>query len=416
MTSPLTSPFTSTPVFRPNTHRMHRTQRGLVALGLCMAATLACGQTSSPATAQAPWGSASASSQRQPAASSPAPASASPAPSARDIGNQVREALRQGIDPKQPPRSVTIEIPPPRKAANGRSAQATPAAAATPAPSPARPPISMAPLPPIHVPPGAIPNPLLSRQLRAQAATQAAQAPTSVPPPWDYSGAKGPQAWGQLHPSYRLCSQGQRQSPIALDDNTTLQGPAQAIGVQYSPSSASVLHTGRTLQVDVSGANSIEVRGATYRLQQILFHHPSEERINGKTAAMSAQLMHRNAEGQWAVVVVLLEPGEASAAINRIWTYLPLEVGDRVQIPAERLEPAGLLPQDMRYYQYLGSLTTPPCTEDVLRLVLKQPLTVSPEQLRLFAQLFPNNARPLQPARDRLVRNATQLSPGSSAP
>ncbi len=274
----------------------------------------------------------------------------------------------------------------------------------------------MAPLPPVHVPPGAIPNPLLSRQLRTQAAAQVALVPTSVPPPWDYSGAKGPQTWGQLHPSYRLCGQGQRQSPIALDDDATLQGPAQAIGVQYSTSSASVLHTGRTLQVDVSGNNSIEVRGSTYRLQQILFHHPSEERINGKTAAMSAQLMHRNAEGQWAVVVVLLEPGEASAAINRIWTYLPLEVGDRVQIPVERLEPAGLLPQDMRYYQYLGSLTTPPCTEDVLRLVLKQPLTVSPEQLRLFAQLFPNNARPLQPARDRLVRNATQLSPGASAP
>ncbi len=387
---------------------------GLLGMGLWMVTALASAQT-----AQAPWGSASASAQRRPAASSPAPASAPSAPTARDIGNQVREALRQGIDPKLPQRSVTIEVPPPPPARGGRAAQAaapTTATTATAAPAPARAPVSVVPLPPIHMPPGAIPNPLLSRQMRAQAASQAAQVPTSVPPPWDYSGPKGPQAWGQLHPSYRLCSQGQRQSPIALDDDATLQGPAQAIGVQYSPSGASVLHTGRTLQVDVQGTNSIEVRGAIYRLQQIVFHHPSEERINGKTAAMSAELVHRNAEGQWAVVVVLLEPGEPSEVVDRVWTYLPLEVGDRVQIPPERLEPAGLLPQDMRYYQYLGSLTTPPCTEDVLRLVLKQPLTVSPEQLRLFAQLFPNNARPLQPVLDRLVRNATQLSPGSSAP
>jgi carbonic anhydrase len=64
------------------------------------------------------------------------------------------------------------------------------------------------------------------------------------------------------------------------------------------------------------------------------------------------------------------------------------------------------LPKDRRYYQFMGSLTTPPCTEGVLWLVLKEPMTLSREQLKLFTQLFPNNARPVQPGNSRVVREA----------
>jgi carbonic anhydrase len=75
-------------------------------------------------------------------------------------------------------------------------------------------------------------------------------------------------------------------------------------------------------------------------------------------------------------------------------------------MPAELLDPSGLLPQDQRYYQFLGSLTTPPCTEGVLWMVLKTPSAISREQIKLFSQLFPNNARPVQPLNNRPVREA----------
>ena len=83
-----------------------------------------------------------------------------------------------------------------------------------------------------------------------------------------------------------------------------------------------------------------------------------------------------------------------------------LDQSDRVRMPAGIIDMNALLPKDQRYYQFIGSLTTPPCTEGVLWMVLKQPTQISKDQLKLFQQLFPNNARPVQPVNGRPVRNA----------
>lgn len=227
-----------------------------------------------------------------------------------------------------------------------------------------------------------------------------------APPPWSYQGAGGPLSWGQLKPEYATCASGQRQSPIAIDDNTALLGPAEPLAIDYQPGSGSVVHTGRLLQVDVPGDNTLTVRGTRYKLERVEFHHPAEERINGKGFAMSAHLLHRSADGRLANVAVLLEPGAASPLIDQVVTYLPLEAEDRVGLPPTGLDLNTLLPQDRRYYQFFGSLSTPPCTEDVLWIVFKEPMPVSAAQLRLFGQLFSNNIRPLQPVNGRLVRAA----------
>jgi carbonic anhydrase len=39
-------------------------------------------------------------------------------------------------------------------------------------------------------------------------------------------------------------------------------------------------------------------------------------------------------------------------------------------------------------------------------MVLKNPVTLSRDQLKLFARLYPNNARPVQLTNDRVVREA----------
>lgn len=223
---------------------------------------------------------------------------------------------------------------------------------------------------------------------------------------WGYEGNTGPQTWAKLSPDFSLCAQGTRQSPISIDDTNTLQGPAEPLQIHYQASGAMVLNNGRTIQVDVVGDNTLAVRGTSYKLYQMVFNHPSEERINGRAYAMGVHLMHRDVDGQVAVVAVLLDPGQANTLINKVWTYMPLDTGDRVRMPAGLLDLNELLPQDMRYYQFMGSLTTPPCTENVLWMVLKQPVQISPEQLRLFGQLYPANARPVQPLNGRVVRDA----------
>jgi len=223
---------------------------------------------------------------------------------------------------------------------------------------------------------------------------------------WAYEGEGGPQAWGKLKPEFSTCATGKRQSPINIEDAATLQGPAEPLQINYRPSNATVVNNGHTIQVDVDRGNLLTVRGTTYELLQFHFHQPSEERINYKGFAMVAHLVHKSTEGQLAVIAVLIDPGAINTLMNKVWTYMPLESGDKVRMPAEMVDLTELLPKDQRYYQFMGSLTTPPCSEGVLWMVLKQPVTASREQIRLFSQLFPNNARPPQPTNGRAIRSA----------
>lgn len=223
---------------------------------------------------------------------------------------------------------------------------------------------------------------------------------------WTYEGETGPQAWGKLKPDFNLCAIGKRQSPINIEDGNTLQGPAEPVQFAYQPSNGTVVNNGHTIQVDVHGDNSITVRGSNYRLLQFHFHTPSEEQLNFKRFPMVAHLVHKNNEGQLAVVAVLLDEGASNPMIDKVWTYMPLDTGDRVRMPQGLLNVSELLPTDQRYYQFMGSLTTPPCSEGVLWMVMKQPVTISKAQYKLFTQLYPNNARPVQPVNARPVREA----------
>lgn len=260
------------------------------------------------------------------------------------------------------------------------------------------------------------PSPTKSRDyIRARAAALSGHAAPEAQAPtghagheahWSYSGEYGPQNWAGVQPGYSTCATGQRQSPVHIEEGNTLQGPAEPLDFRYTPSGGSVVNNGHTIQVDLDGDNSLSVRGSTYKLVQFHFHHPAEEKINYKGFSMVAHLVHKNAEGQLAVVAVLIDPGAANPLVNKVWTHMPLDVNDRVRLPDGLLDMKELLPQDQRYYQFIGSLTTPPCTEGVLWMVLKQPMTVSRDQLRLFAQLFPMNARPTQALNGRIVREA----------
>lgn len=257
-------------------------------------------------------------------------------------------------------------------------------------------------------------NPRASRDyIRAKAAAMTGHtAPTGAADAhggdvhWSYEGDTGPQAWGKLKPEFNVCALGKRQSPINIEDSGTLHGPAEPLQFNYNPSSGTVVNNGHTIQVDLQGDNSLTVRGMVYRLVQFHFHTPSEEQVNYRNAAMVTHIVHKSADGQLAVVAVLMDPGVANALINKVWTYMPLDANDRVRLPADSIDMNELLPKDQRYYQFIGSLTTPPCTEGVLWMVLKQPTQVSKDQIRLFQQLYPNNARPVQPVNGRPVRNA----------
>ena len=228
-------------------------------------------------------------------------------------------------------------------------------------------------------------------------------APAKAPHEWSYEGDAGPQAWARLKPEYGKCGNGSRQSPIDIRDGIRVD--LEPVQFDYRPSAYRVLDNGHTVQVNVAAGNSIEVMGRRFELVQFHFHRPSEERIDGKQFDMVAHLVHKDADGRLAVVAVLLERGSAHPLVQSVWNNLPLEKGDEVSARAS-LDLNQLLPKDTRYYTYMGSLTTPPCSEGVLWMVMQQPVTLSAEQIDVFARLYPMNARPLQQASGRLIKQS----------
>jgi carbonic anhydrase len=246
----------------------------------------------------------------------------------------------------------------------------------------------------------------------AHAATGRAEVPAAAPHAaperqsaahWSYEGRGGPQAWGSLNAEFSQCAVGQRQSPIDIRDGIALD--LDPVQFDYQPSSFSVIDNGHTVQVNVVPGNSIEANGRRFALQQFHFHRPSEERINGRQFEMDVHLVHKDAEGRLAVVAVLLERGAAQPLLQTVWNHLPLEKNEEFAARAQ-IDLNQLLPTDRRYYTYMGSLTTPPCSEGVLWLVMQQPVPVSPQQIDIFSRLYPMNARPIQRAAGRMIKQS----------
>lgn len=223
-------------------------------------------------------------------------------------------------------------------------------------------------------------------------------------PHWTYEGPNGPDNWGKLHPSWSLCSKGQTQSPIDVRDGLKLDLPE--IKFDYRPSNFSIVNNGHTIQVSYQAGGSLTFMGKQYQLVQFHFHRPSEERINGKQFEMVAHLVHRDSNGNLAVVGVMLTPGAEHPFIQALWNHLPLMTDDPVAPPDVQVDLNTLLPAQRQYFNFMGSLTTPPCSEGVLWFVMKQPVEVSPEQIAIFSRMYRNNARPIQPTNDRRIKES----------
>jgi carbonic anhydrase len=221
---------------------------------------------------------------------------------------------------------------------------------------------------------------------------------------WDYDGEGGPQAWAQLKPEYATCGTGRRQSPIDIRDGIRVE--LDPVVFDYRPSAFSVIDNGHTVQVNLPPGNTIQVLGRRYELLQFHFHRPSENRVNGKLFDMEAHLVHKDPEGRLAVVAVLLERGAAQTVIQTVWNNLPLEKGEELPAAHATLDLNRLLPEDRSYFTYMGSLTTPPCTEGVLWMVMRKPVTVATEQIQVFSRLYVMNARRVQPAAGRLIKES----------
>jgi carbonic anhydrase len=220
---------------------------------------------------------------------------------------------------------------------------------------------------------------------------------------WDYYGKTGPLAWGRLNPAYQACSKGHEQSPIDIR-GAHLNKALQPIEFHYIGTPVTIENDGRRIIVHVDPGSYIIAGGVRYDLQQFEFHHPSESAIRGKLADLGVELLHKSADGKMAIVDVRLamDRGSPNAVLAMLWPHLPKKPGTSEKV-TDMVDAGGFLPADRGYWTYMGSLSTPPCTEGVRWFVFETDLSLSLEQLRAFTILFRMNSRPLQDAHGRRI-------------
>jgi len=245
--------------------------------------------------------------------------------------------------------------------------------------------------------------PALAVLVFGMAAVPVAQSAAQTTTPWDYEGKRGSLNWGKLDPSFKACSKGREQSPLDIR-NAHLNKALQPIEFHYIAGAVKLENDGHTVAVHVDPGSYMVAGGVRYELLEYDFHHPSEEAVKGKLTDMEVHLLHRSADGKLAVVAVRFneDAGNPNAVLATLWPHLPTKAGASEKV-AEMVNPGGLLPADRGYWTYMGSLTTPPCTEGVRWFVFEQELSVSRDQLRAIANIFRVNTRPLQDPHGRRI-------------
>lgn len=219
---------------------------------------------------------------------------------------------------------------------------------------------------------------------------------------WAYEGNGAPHAWGVLKEEYGTCSTGKHQSPIDISPVTI--SDLSAIQFNYKSSPLELTNNGHTVQANYHTGSYITVAGKRYDLLQFHFHSPSEHTIGGKSYDMVAHLVHKAADGQLGVIGVLFKAGDKNKVIDKLWANLPTESGETKTVKNTRINALDLLPVDLTYFNYSGSLTTPPCSEGVNWMVMATPSSISEKQVKQFTDLFPLSVRPTQPLNGRVVR------------
>jgi len=222
-----------------------------------------------------------------------------------------------------------------------------------------------------------------------------------APSHWSYEGQEGTVHWSMLSPAYMACEIGSHQSPIniTMPRHETMQ---EQLVFHYQSASVHTLDNGHTIQVNVPPGSELRLNGRAYRLKQFHFHEPSEHHLDSRTYPMELHLVHQDVKGHVVVIAVLMETGSPNQPLAQLWTMLPTKAGE--QGAEHAFNPRDLLPSSTHHFSYHGSLTTPPCTEGVQWIVLRDPITMSAQQVEQFVSVIGHNARQIQPLHGRQIR------------
>ena len=209
---------------------------------------------------------------------------------------------------------------------------------------------------------------------------------------WGYKGKSGPKYWAKTK-AYRTCGKGREQSPIDIPANWDVY---DHILLFNKPMKYSMQDNGKFLQMKFPHGIHNQIVNKLYKLKHIDIHTPSEHIYDKKKFPMEFQMVHENKRGKTAIVSALVMEGAENQEADKIVNYLPTGKRGRIKPRDIRFDIKKLLPNDLKSFQYYGSLTHPPCTEGVLWNVLNNPIEMSKDQILKIKRRYKRNARPIQ--------------------
>lgn len=216
-----------------------------------------------------------------------------------------------------------------------------------------------------------------------------------------HEGADGPENWEHLCEGFSACG-GSAQSPVDIVTKGLAQGDKlTAPAFNYGSSKVEIINNSHTVQFNVSGDNHVNLNGKDYKLLQFHYHALSEHTIDQNYFPLEVHFVHQHSDTDFAVLGGIYEEGEENELFKKYLDKFPTTKGEYSS--EDLLDVLSLLPDNKSYYNYMGSLTTPPCSEVVSWYVLKTPLTASKEQIEKFSAILNNNYRPIMPLNDRAV-------------
>ncbi len=222
---------------------------------------------------------------------------------------------------------------------------------------------------------------------------------------WSYDGETSPEHWDEIFENSD-CG-GEHQSPINIVEAKTIKSETEfnSSKILYDKEIElkEVKNNGHTIEFDFDKGDSIHYINENYQLIQLHFHEPSEHTINGIRYPIEIHLVHKSTKNNLTVLSVLAKEGNESQLFEFFESFLPLKKGE-YKVINKTIDLTTLFPVSKDYYSYSGSLTTPPCTENVNWVIFKQPIVISlDEVLRLKNTMPINNYRTEQPLNNRIV-------------
>ncbi|KAJ3671356.1 hypothetical protein LUZ60_007435 [Juncus effusus] len=233
-----------------------------------------------------------------------------------------------------------------------------------------------------------------------------------------YSGSLGPEKWASLSPEFAVCGNGKQQSPINIVKNETVHNEKLGhLDRAYMAANGTLVNNGFNIGLKFDGnVGTMLVEGKNYSLKHLHWHSPSEHTIDGERFPMELHLVHQSNDGNVSVMSILYQYGKADSFLFQIMDKLVAlqrkvcgcDEDKEAHISLGLVRTRQLKRHTRKYYRYVGSLTTPPCTENVVWNILGKVRTMTKEQAdALRAPLvadFQKNCRPTQALNGRTVQ------------